>query len=200
MWKYCTKGDVADYSGISEERIKDSWSNIVEGLIEEHTGDAYGGTTTYTEYYDGNGTDTLVLRYAPIVSVTSLSIEGVDLQSTEYKVYSSGYIRLTSVTGSALDRATGSVGSAFPVGQQNVLVVYVANDATVPAIVKLAAILCISELALTAERGGADSSLAVSRASQRAGESDRTFVRSVDVSGKIRTIIRNTIGQKWRFE
>ena len=59
MWKYCTKQDVEDYSGVAQSDLKDSWSVIVEGLIDEHTGEQYRGVTTYSESYDGNGTDTL---------------------------------------------------------------------------------------------------------------------------------------------
>lgn len=200
MWKYCTKGDVAGFSGLNEEKIDDAWSEMVEDLIDEYTGTTYAGASTYTESYDGDGTDTIHLEHTPISSVTSVSVDGVALQSSEYKVYESGFIRLVSSTGSAIDAAVGSVGSTFPVGQQNVTVVYVGGYANVPGRVRFAATICISEIALVAERGGADSSFAVSRATQRAGESDRSFVRSVDITGKVRTIIQNTIGQRWRFK
>ena len=115
------------------------------------------------------------------------------------KVYESGYIRLVSTTGSALDKATGSVGSVFPEGQQNVVIVYNAGVTSVPAYVKLAAILCISEIAVFSERAGANASLAVSRASQRAGDG-AAYQTAAALAGKMRTIVRNTIGQKWRFK
>jgi len=198
MWVYCTKEDVSDFCGVATSDMKDSWSRIVEGLIDEHTGSRFDAVHTYTEAYDGDGTNTLILNNAPIVSVTSVSIDDVALQSSDYVVYSSGYIRLVSSNYGALDRALGS-GSVFPVGRQNIDVVYTANAATVPAYVQLAAILAISELALISRRGGADGSLAVSRATQRAGEDNRTNRRSVDISGRLRTIIRNTIGEKWRY-
>ena len=201
MWEYCTKDDVKDFSGLSTESLKDSMSEMTEELIDEHTGNIYSGTTTYTEAHDGDGiSDTVILNHSPIASVTSISVDGVALQSADYKVYTSGYIRLVSTAGSALDRATGSVGASFPEGQQNIEVVYVANDSTPPAFVKLAAILCITELAIFSERAGADSSLAVSRASQRAGESAAPYRSAASMAGKLRTIIRNTIGNKWRFE
>jgi len=201
MWKYCTKEEVADFSGLAASGLKDTWSLVVEGMIDEHTGQSFGGTSTYTETLDGDGVnDTIILRHAPISSVTSLTIDSVDLSSTEYKVYEAGYIRLVSVAGSSLDRATGSSGTAFPEGQQNITVVYVANQSTVPAFVKLAAILCIEEIALYYERAGASTSLAVSRATQRAGESAGNFFGfPTGLAAKLRYIIRDTIGQKWRF-
>lgn len=200
MWEYCSKSDVASYTGFSEDKLKDSWSSVVEGLIDEHTGLHYGDVTQYTESYDGNGSDMLALVHRPIVSVASLSIDDVSIGSTEYVVYSSGYIRLVSGSPSgALEKALGSTSARFPVGEQNIDIVYTAHSSTVPAYVRLAAILMVSEMAMVAERAGADGSLAVSRAVQRAGESERSYRRSFDISGRLRAILSNTIGEKWRF-
>jgi len=200
MWKYCTKNEVSAFSGLAESTLDDSWSQMVEGLIDEYTGETYGTSTSYTESFDGDGVnDTILLSHTPASSITSLSIDGVALQSTSYELYESGYVRLVSTAGGALDRATGSAGSVFPSGQQNVVVVYTANESTVPAYVKLAAILAISEIAVLSERAGSNSSLAVSRASQRAGDGV-SYNTAAALANKLRTIIRNTIGQKWRFK
>lgn len=200
MWKYCTKSEVAAMSGLAESVFDDSWSQMAEEYIDEYTGETYTGSTAYTESLDGDGiSDTMILKHTPVISVTSVSIDGVALQSSDYKVYESGYIRLVSTTGSALDKATGSVGSVFPEGQQNVVIVYNAGVTSVPAYVKLAAILCISEIAVFSERAGANASLAVSRASQRAGDG-AAYQTAAALAGKMRTIVRNTIGQKWRFK
>ena len=201
MWEYCSKRDVAEFTGLSEDALYDTWSEVVEGMIDEHVGRHYGDSVQYTESYDGDGSDTLVLKNSPIVSVASLSIDSVALGPTEYVVYSVGYIRLVSGSpSSSIVRAMGSVAATFPIGQQNVDIVYTAHSASVPAYVKLAAFLMVSEMAMVSERAGSDSSLAVSRATQRAGESDRGLRRSTDISGRLRTIMRNTIGQKWKFK
>ena len=198
MWNYCSKQDVADYSGLSQSKLKDAWSDIVESMIQEHVGTDYGGTTTYTEAYDGDGTDTLILNNTPVSSVASLSIGDTALSSSLYEVYNAGYIRLVSSTGSDLDEAMGTVQSVFPKGTQNIDVVYVAGNASVPGYVRLAAILMVTELALVSERAGADGSLSISRSTQRAGFGD-IRPRSTDVSGALRTIMQNTIGDRWRF-
>lgn len=199
MWTYCSKEDVQDFSGVSKDKMRDSWSMIVEDMINAHTGTVYGGTQLYAESYDGDGTDTLVLRHVPIVSVSSLSVDGTSISSTGYKVYQSGYIRLISDSGTSLDSALGAVGAAFPAGTQNVSVSYTADVGQVPGRVRLAAILMISEIALIHERGGSDGSLAVSRAVSRAGERDLQFPFSDDLSARLRRIMRHTIGEKWKF-
>lgn len=198
MWVYCSKEEVSDYSGLAESKLKDHFSETVEAMITEHTGEVYGSTQQYTEDYDGDGTDTLFLKHSPVVSVSSLSIDDVNYQSTEYEVYDSGYIRLVGYRGSAIDNALGTYGAVFPIGQNNITVVYTANNSTVPGFVKLAALLMITELALVSERAGVDGSLAVSRASTRAGETV-IYPRSTDISGRLRTIMGNTIGDKWKF-
>jgi hypothetical protein len=198
MWTYCSKEDVSDYCGLSESTMKDSWSEMVEDMITEYTGELYGGTQSYTESYDGTGSDILVLNNKPVLSVSSLTISDVNITSTEYKVYSAGYIRLVSTSDSALAEAIGG-GSVFPAGQQNVTVSYTAQNASVPGRVRFAATVMISQIAMISNRGGADSSLSVSMASQRGGETSAPWPRPTDVTGKLRTIMRNTIGDKWKF-
>jgi len=200
MWKYCTKSEVAGFSGLAESTFADAWSQMVEEYIDEYTGESYSGAATYTESVDGDGiNDTIILSHTPIISVTSVSIDGVALQSTDYKVYNSGYIKLVSSVGSAIDRATGTAGAAFPEGQQNVVIVYSGGVVSVPAYVKLAAMLCLAEISVYSEKAGANASLAVSRASQRAGDG-ANYATSAALATKLRSIIRNTIGQKWRFK
>ena len=48
MWKYCSRAEVSAFSGLSEDVMADTWSEMTEGLINEHTGNIYGETTTYT--------------------------------------------------------------------------------------------------------------------------------------------------------
>jgi len=200
MWEYCSKEDVADYSGVAIASMKDSWSEFAESMINTHTGRTFGGTQTYTESYDGDGTDTLILNNYPVSSVTSLAIGGTAVSSSQYKVYEEGYVRLVkSNTGTALDEAMSVNDVVFPKGQQNVTITYVANNSDVPGYVRNAATFMIAEIALVRERGGADGSLSVSRAVQRAGESTYR-PRAVDITGRLRNIMINTIGDRWKFE
>ena len=86
-------------------------------------------SATYTETVNGNGTTSLVLRRSPVVSVTSVTVDGdaVPLRATSTD---SGY----SVRDGSLDL----VGHYFTEGVQNVVVVYragyeVTETVTVPA-------------------------------------------------------------------
>jgi len=66
----------------------------------------------YTENYDGNASDILFLNHTPIVSVSSLSIDGNGVDPGEFKVYDD-YARLAS--------------GLFTPGQLNVAVQYAAG-------------------------------------------------------------------------
>jgi hypothetical protein len=198
MWKYCSREDVAQYVGISEDRLEDSWSEEVEDMIDRHLGESFQGATSYSESYDGDGSDTLFLKQKPVNSVTSLSISGTDVTASEYKVYQEGYIRLVSSVGTPISEAIYRPSSRFPVGQQNVAVVYSASSDP-PARVRLAAKMMISSMALVHERGGAQSSLALSMSGPKeAGDSDRP-TWSADISGRLRRIMRNVLGARLRF-
>ncbi len=74
--------------------------------IEEYLGTTMVNSS-YTESYDGDGTNTLFLNHAPIVSVTSLSIDGTALSvvvDEDFYFYTNkGLIRLASCTFTTTD-------------------------------------------------------------------------------------------------
>lgn len=76
-------------------------------LLDAYNGkmENYLGVTminsTYTESYDGDGTDCLFLKHYPIVSITddSFTIDGTALSASDYYIYANeGYIKLNSST------------------------------------------------------------------------------------------------------
>ena len=86
--------------------------------IEEYIGVTMLNST-YTESYDGDGTDSLFLPHYPIISVTSLSIDGTALSIVEdddFYIYADrGLIKLDSDTFTTID-------------YRNVDIVYVAGQ------------------------------------------------------------------------
>lgn len=97
-----------------------------------------------TEYYDGTGTDTILLNMYPIVTVTSVSyMSGVTSGAADYTAYGTGEYYTEAATGkliffTSLDWAfpeSNSTPSSWPVGTANIKVVYKAGytSATVPA-------------------------------------------------------------------
>lgn len=200
-WVYCTTADVEEYSGIARSSLKDMWSEIVEGLINErYGGTSIGSTAQHTESYDGSGTDTLYLDHFPVTSVSSLSIDSVNIDSSSYVTYEAGYIKLVHGGVSELYDAAGLSYSRFPVGQKNVAVVYTAGEALIPSKVRWAAILMVTVIANMYNRAGSDASLSFDFGSSgNVGEQDRGS-RYMDVSGKLNSIMNRTLGRGWRFE
>jgi hypothetical protein len=116
-------------------------------------------TATFTEKHDGNGTDALVLRNPPIASVTSVTLifgsDTVALASTDFAFSTTGTGRLwlLSTAWWTLDR-TGA--PRFPVGRENISVVYVGGYATAPAGLQLA---MYRLTAITLAQAGIDTTL-----------------------------------------
>ena len=100
------------------------------GKIENYLGVTMINTT-YTESYDGDGTDCLFLKHYPIISVTSLSIDDTALSvvvDDDFYIYGEkGYIKLDSDTFTTTD-------------YKNVDIVYIAGHgaarANVPDVLK----------------------------------------------------------------
>jgi len=88
----------------------------------------------YDEYYDGPGSDTLFLRTWPIRSITSLGVNGRDIDPAT-DVNSAGYIidpsrRFLTSRGSV--KRYGTPAPLFAPGVQNIHVVSVRGFASVP--------------------------------------------------------------------
>lgn len=145
-WELCEKKTVAALHPISTDELEDEWSEMVEGLIRQHLGQPYLGTTsTITgEYYSGDGSNILRVRKPPISSVTSLLVNTVALTASDYVVFDS-YIQLKYLT--------------FPKGTLNVQLSYTSGSTSVDETVQLCAAAMIVALINYRKRLGADSSL-----------------------------------------
>lgn len=111
-------------------------------------------TATFTEKHDGAGTDELNLRNPPIASVTSVTIttgsDSVALAATDYAFSTTGTGRLWMLpvavwvmaweAASAWSNAHGGLTGrpCFPIGRENITVVYAGGYSTMPAGLKLA--------------------------------------------------------------
>jgi hypothetical protein len=87
-------------------------------------------TTTLTEYYDGDNTDTLYLKSPPINSVTSIHIDDSvprDWSDTDDLVDSDEYLTYSEEGKVVLD------GDIYVQGKRNVKVIYSGGYGTVPA-------------------------------------------------------------------
>lgn len=91
-------------------------------------------TATYTEYYDGNGQRSLLLKEYPVVSITTVH-DDVD------RAY--GASTLIDASDIVVREAVGELiydGGTFGMGIKNVKVVYVAGYTSIPADVRQAVV------------------------------------------------------------
>lgn len=121
-----------------DEQIK-SFINRALGILERYIGRQIK-SREYTEYYDGDGTDQLLVNHWPIISVASLHDDPdraftseTLIDSTDYNIYANeGMIRLFNDEG------------VFVTGEQNIKLVYTAGYATIPDDLELAATILVA--------------------------------------------------------
>ncbi len=94
---------------------------------------------TYTDTLDGNGICNICLSHRPVQSVTSVTVDGEAVELSDIYTYSNRIARKI----------------AFPVGFQNIVVVYKAGYEAAPENVKTAiAMLCAAHIARVSGGGG----------------------------------------------
>jgi hypothetical protein len=91
-------------------------SDIVEGIV------GAVAQRTVSETYSGRGQPGLVLRTQPAMSVTSVTVDGVALAASGYRLADSG----------VLYRVAGYADLPWPCGRENIGVVYVAGRPGTP--------------------------------------------------------------------
>ena len=89
---------------------------------------------SYTEYYDGDGTDTLLLNQFPISTITSIHDDTDRAYGSDTLISSADYVFYANEGMVQLD------GLTFTEGKQNIKVVYSAGFSPIPEDIKLAAI------------------------------------------------------------
>jgi hypothetical protein len=116
-----TLATVKEYLGLTgtgEDSLLNRLIDWATDFIHSYCGRTFP-QGSYDEYYDGDGTDTLLSHQFPIVSVNSLEVDGTVKDSTSFVLYAPlGIIRLKS--------------GVFPRGKKNVRLQYTAGYATIP--------------------------------------------------------------------
>lgn len=153
----CTTAEYKAWRGVTGSGFDALYATLIDTAtaeIERLTGRTAGGFIAtngpFTETYDGDGTQSLRLSNGPISSITSIKFGNTDqttLDSTSY-VHDGRHtvMLLPRVTGAFVQRDdwgmpyTGANGAVFPLGYQNIEVVYAAgyaDTASVPDDLKL---------------------------------------------------------------
>jgi hypothetical protein len=181
-WELCTEQDVRDIQTIPVT-IPETWSEMVEGMIRQHTGLNKLAITeaTYTDTKSGDNSTFMRLKNSPITSVTSVTIDGVSVSLSD--VYVGEYF---------IQLETG----VFTYGTRNVVIVYTAGGGTVTPDIRMAAAEMIVAIANYYGRAGADQSIKWAtmqdgNATKRGGEDSSTT--QLGLPSHLRGIMRATI-------
>lgn len=92
---------------------------------------------SYTEKYDGNDSDVLMVRQTPVTAVTSLANNGIPIQLSSDGVTKFGF--------TFDDNCIIMVKGVFPRGRRNIVVAYTAGYALIPVDVEEAIIEFVSD-------------------------------------------------------
>ncbi|MFX0084282.1 MAG: hypothetical protein ACFFAU_01310 [Candidatus Hodarchaeota archaeon] len=84
---YTTKTIVANLTGKSESDIKDEWLTWADDKIETATGEVFTAATTETLEIDGTGDKVLILPKYPIIEITKIECDGVDIGTDQFTIY-----------------------------------------------------------------------------------------------------------------
>lgn len=151
--KYAIKSDVEDYLALSIDAALasyiDSLLTAASDWIDRYTGRFFTvPTLDETRYFDGNGRDCLEID--DVVSITSITVYGTPLLSTDFYLYPANRTPKTSIqlrqfmqrnSRQAFMAGNGAAnGFIFLEGQQNVAITgkFGFDDTSVPAAVKTA--------------------------------------------------------------
>jgi hypothetical protein len=148
--------DVSDTTkdSLLTNKLNSAWKNIVNYLGQDLT------SQTYTEDYDGDGSNTVLLNQFPVISITSVY---TDFKRTwQNSPFTPDSTTIIDPTTYFCDLKTGLLtvfmGSGlFPIGFGNIHIVYVAGYATVPYDAKDG---LLQYAALMAQRAGLEGKVA----------------------------------------
>lgn len=183
-WELCTEQDVRDIQTMPST-IPETWSEMVEGMVRQHTGLNKLGVTSasYTDTKSGDNSTFMRLRNSPLIAVASVTIDGVAV-SSDYIYAGEYFIQLTE-------------GKVFTYGTRNVVVVYTAGEGTITPDVRLASAQMVAAVANYYGRAGADQSIKWSTGTdptERGGEDSSTT--KLGLSSHLRGIMTATIFNK----
>lgn len=167
-------------SDTTEDNALDQWLAGASALIKRYLGGQQLEQATYTEYYQGLGTNQLRLRQRPVISITSiyLDTDGYYGQGTtpypaatlltaglDYALVPdqpdgtssrSGIVeRLNGTWPAGWKRTRGMLGAAITPGLGNLKITYVAGYATIPADIELATNKLVALIRREAQAGAA---------------------------------------------
>jgi hypothetical protein len=191
-WEIVTKTEAANHARLPSTTIQDFWYDVAIDAVRRWQGIYWIGSsesvlTVTNEKHNGNGTPAIKLRWSPIVSVSSVTIDNVVWPSDSFSIdYSHGIIGLYD--------GTPEKGK-FNRGIGNVIISYSAGSDDVSAIIKLALLQIIAYCARNYEHFGSDANLKYASASgQKIGAESPP--RQSGLHSAIKRILTDLLGAK----
>ena len=190
----CAVSDVQTYLGNTDAAlvpVLTALVNSASALIERHCGRVFE-QANYTETRNGNGADAIYLRQGPIISVQSVTVDGVSIPPAPdtisygyvfsgHKLYLRGYARVAPGTPGTM---VGSVG-CFRRGIQNVVIAYSAGYATIPADLNQACVELVADKFAKRKR--------IDEKSQTTGQQMTASYDLSDISARVKTVLSSYI-------
>lgn len=154
---YVSVTDLQKYSSVySDDVVQQQYIDAAENIVNNYLG--YIPTvSTYAQFLNGNGTNELQLAAKPIITLTSIHINGQSIPTTEF--YTVGEFIYYNI---------------FPVGNRNIEVNYTAGNVIIPEVIKLT-VLRIAALLQTES----DSNIGITSKSF-ADSGTRSFINTVN--------------------
>jgi len=146
MANYTSKTKISVLTGVAESAIKDEWLSWADSEIEAATGESYFAAVSETQKVDGPGGGTLILPKYPIITITKIVCDGVEITpiTDSFAIYNDeGIIKV--LEGINLDYL--GLDEVFAKGTQNILVTGTFGYDAIPKLVEeLATLLVIKTM------------------------------------------------------
>ena len=142
MANYTSKTKVSVLTGVAESAIKDEWLSWADSEIEAATGESYFAAVSETQKVDGPGGGTLILPKYPIITITKIVCDGVEITpiTDSFAIYKDeGIIKV--LEGLNLDYL--GLDEVFAKGTQNILVTGTFGYDAIPKLVEELATLIV---------------------------------------------------------
>lgn len=193
---YCTYSEVARVAGLDTSDLPSpiTTDNITshieeaEAVIDRICNTSFTSAAVTSEKHDGNDMDTLQLRHYPLISVTSLTIQGTSVMTSHVYVY-------TGIEGAGMIKLSEDAEkTTFEIDDpQGIVVSYTYGYASVPIIIRRATANVAARMLLAQQIGGTYDDLATFTIGELSGSIGQAYVNIREAWGRLMDEWKNDI-------
>jgi len=157
---YATLADLRTHAGMpaaTEDTLLQALLNAAASMVDGYCNTAFVATTVTLELHDGDGGRFLQLRHRPVISVTTVELDGSTLDDDSYEIDTAqGWLVIPEYDAETANPRIwrGGSGSAWPLGTRNIGVTYIYGYSAVPAAVSAATCMIAAALYQSGQRRG----------------------------------------------